>query len=108
VVRIVFPFGSMKVGEEGAKNIETAAARLNAGGVSAKITGHADSVGKADTNRRVALARAHAVANALLAKGVKPALLVVDAEGAEAPVASNRSTEGRAQNRRVDIELIAK
>lgn len=108
VVRVLFASGSAGPRPEAERDLEAVAARLKEGGWSALVTGHADSSGPVAVNGRIALARAHAVARRLLAKGVKPELLAVEGQGTESPTASNESTVGRSQNRRVDIELVAK
>ncbi len=70
------------------------------------ITGHADAKRNPEANQKVALARAHSVAGELLKRGAPATALRVEASGSDSPVASNQSAEGRAKNRRVDIELI--
>ena len=106
IVRVGFPFGAAALNSAAKKTIDTMAATLATGTSAVSITGHADSKGPVDVNRRVALARAHAVANRLLHDGVSAQRLRVDSAGADAPVASNNLDAGRAENRRVDIELI--
>lgn len=106
IVRVTFAFGSTTPDASAAEALGNVAKKLSSGGWSASISGHADSKGRPDVNQKVALARAHAVANALLRRGVPPKSLRVEAAGSDAPVATNQSDEGRAQNRRVDIELI--
>lgn len=106
VVRVSFAFGSTTLDGSSGPALDDVARRLSAGGWAANISGHADAKGKPDVNEKVALARAHAVANALLKRGAPPKALRVEAAGADAPVATNSSDEGRARNRRVDIELV--
>ena len=108
VVRITFAFGATALPADSAQPLDEVAKRLQQGGTVALITGHADANGKPEVNQKVALARAHAVANGLLRKGAPPASLRAEASGSDAPLASNQSTEGRSRNRRVDIELVTK
>jgi phosphate binding protein len=108
VVRVVFPFGAASLTEEAGNTLDDLAKRLKQGNLAAVITGHADARGNAAVNQKVALARAHAVGNGLLRRGAPPASLRVESEGADAPVASNQTADGRALNRRVDIELLAR
>ncbi|MCI4590251.1 OmpA family protein [Sphingobium sp. BYY-5] len=69
----------------------------------ARVEGHTDSTGSASYNEALSLRRAQAVADALVAGGMaQPAMRVVGM-GARAPVESNRSSTGRAENRRVVI-----
>jgi OmpA-OmpF porin, OOP family len=70
------------------------------------VTGHTDSVGPVSYNERLAERRAAAVQEFLIGRGVKPERIRLDAKGPHAPVASNRTREGRAQNRRAEIEFV--
>lgn len=66
-----------------------------------QIVGHTDSVGNASANQVLSQDRANAVRNALLARGVSADRLVAYGLGSTQPIASNATSEGRAQNRRV-------
>jgi len=106
VLRVTFPFGKTALTAEAIDTVDQAADLLRKGGYTALLTGHADSKGPASANQAVALARAQAVADRLLGRGVDRALLRVESSGADAPVATNESAAGRAANRRVDIEIV--
>ncbi len=69
------------------------------------VTGHADSTGADAYNLDLSQRRASSVANYINAKGVKPERLYVSGKGETMPKASNDTIEGRAINRRVEIEL---
>ena len=70
------------------------------------ITGHTDSVGTAAYNQKLSERRAVAVANHLVAQGVPQAnIIAVSGEGLTNPVADNATAEGRAKNRRVEVEI---
>ncbi|MGZ7107090.1 MAG: OmpA family protein [Candidatus Angelobacter sp.] len=72
------------------------------------IVGHTDMVGEAGSNVKLSQARAQAVVNALVTKnGVASARLVPFGAGPYAPVATNKTEEGRAKNRRVELVEIA-
>lgn len=58
------------------------------------------------SNWELSLARANAVVQALIARGVPPGTLSAKGHGEHRPVASNDMNEGRAANRRVEIRLI--
>jgi len=67
------------------------------------IAGHADSTGTSAVNRRLSMARAGAVRDYLISKGVSPARLEVRGHGSRQPVADNDTRVGRAENRRVEL-----
>lgn len=70
------------------------------------VIGHADSVGADDYNLDLSRRRAASVADFLVQRGrVLPDRLYVDGQGERAPIASNDTEAGRAQNRRVEIVL---
>ena len=67
------------------------------------VEGHTDSVGSDAYNQRLSLQRAVAVRDYLQQLGVKADRLTVRGQGKRAPLASNNTEEGRAQNRRVEL-----
>ena len=67
------------------------------------IEGHTDNVGDAVSNKKLSNDRAKAVMDALIAKGIDKIRMTFVAWGQEKPVADNRSEEGKAKNRRVEI-----
>jgi putative exosortase-associated protein (TIGR04073 family) len=71
------------------------------------VAGFTDSTGDVRANQRLSLARAAAVRAALLAEGVAPERVEYAGYGEASPVASNDTREGRASNRRVELELRA-
>src|SRR6185437_3953166 len=72
------------------------------------IVGHTDMVGEAAGNVKLSQARAQSVVAALTAKhGVSSSRLIPFGAGPYAPVASNRTDDGRAKNRRVELVEIA-
>jgi OOP family OmpA-OmpF porin len=71
------------------------------------IVGHTDMVADVATNVKLSQARAQAVVNALVAHGIAAARLIPFGAGPYAPVATNRTEDGRAKNRRVELVEIA-
>lgn len=69
------------------------------------IEGHTDSRGARAYNRDLAERRARSVRDYLVSRGVSGDMLAVEGVGPDRPVAENRSAEGRANNRRVEIVL---
>jgi hypothetical protein len=81
-------------------------AKLLAGnpGLRVFIVGHTDNAGTVDYNMKLSQARADAVVRALVTKhAVNPQRMKAYGVGQLAPVASNKTDEGRAKNRRVDL-----
>jgi OOP family OmpA-OmpF porin len=69
------------------------------------VVGHTDSTGPADYNQGLSERRANSVRDALTQLGVNPALIEARGDGENNPRASNDTREGRAENRRVDINV---
>jgi outer membrane protein OmpA-like peptidoglycan-associated protein len=67
------------------------------------VVGHTDNVGAAEANVTLSNARAAAVVQALVKLGIAPARLAPRGAGPFMPVASNKTEEGRARNRRVEL-----
>lgn len=67
------------------------------------IEGHTDSTGKAQTNKALSQDRAEAVATYLGTNGIEKDKIEAVGRGFEKPITSNKTKEGRAQNRRVDV-----
>src|SRR5690606_14850780 len=74
-----------------------------------KIGGHTDNVGKAESNLILSQARVDAVKSYLKIKGnIDESRLDATGYGATMPIADNKTSVGRASNRRVDLELYLK
>jgi len=69
------------------------------------ITGHTDSRGSATYNDQLSAARAMAVSDYLVSKGISPHRITVKGMGERAPVADNRTPAGQAANRRVEVSF---
>ncbi len=67
------------------------------------IEGHTDNTGTVAGNKKLSEDRAKAVMNALITMGIKGDRLASAGWGQEKPVADNRTEDGRAKNRRVEI-----
>ena len=70
-----------------------------------EIQGHTDSIGSAAYNMKLSQRRADSVKAYLVSKGVNGSELTARGFGKTKPIASNDTTEGRAQNRRVEFEV---
>lgn len=67
------------------------------------VEGHTDNQGNAAANKTLSLNRAKAVIAAVAADGIKADRMTAEGWGQERPVADNRTEEGRAKNRRVEL-----
>lgn len=76
--------------------------------VKIQMEGHTDNVGSATDNQKLSQARAYAVVNYLVTKGIKGSRLVAKGFGATKPVADNKTEAGRAQNRRTELRVLEK
>jgi len=70
------------------------------------IDGHTDNVGKPASNLELSNNRAKTVKAYLVSKGVKEDRLTAQGFGADKPIASNKTAEGKSLNRRVEINLM--
>lgn len=69
--------------------------------------GHADSTGPDAYNMKLSVRRAEGAVKAyLVSKGIEANRVYTEGKGEKQPIASNRTKEGRAKNRRVEIEVI--
>ena len=69
------------------------------------IEGHTDSLGEAESNKRLSLKRADAVKEFLVLRGIDSARIESRGFGEEVPVATNMTNAGRSLNRRVEIVI---
>jgi OOP family OmpA-OmpF porin len=68
--------------------------------------GHTDSVGSDAYNQKLSVKRAESVKAYLVSKGIEKNRIYTEGKGEKQPVADNKTTEGRAKNRRVEIEVV--
>ena len=68
--------------------------------------GHTDSVGPEAYNQRLSVRRAEAVKAYLVSKGIEANRVYTEGKGEAQPIADNKTKEGRAKNRRVEIEVV--
>ena len=72
-----------------------------------QINGHTDSVGKAADNLKLSDNRAQAVVNYLISKNISPQRLSAKGFGATQPIATNKTEEGKALNRRTEMKVVS-
>lgn len=71
------------------------------------VTGHTDSTGARDYNYNLSNRRATSVANYLAGAGIDQSRLITQGVGPDQPIASNDTEQGRAMNRRVELQIVA-
>ena len=74
--------------------------------LSIEISGHTDDVGKATKNIELSKKRAETIRNVLIKAGVAAPRLIAKGYGPTRPVATNKTTKGREQNRRVEFLIL--
>ncbi|MCL4304834.1 OmpA family protein [bacterium] len=102
---INFATGSAEITDEFARVLDGAAKLINEHPEIQllEVQGHTDNTGSDAINNPLSQARADAVRNYLISRGVDPSRLVAKGYGSTKPVASNASEQGRYQNRRIDL-----
>jgi OmpA-OmpF porin, OOP family len=68
--------------------------------------GHTDSVGSDEYNQKLSVKRSEAVKEYLIGKGIEANRVYTEGKGEKSPVADNKTSEGRAKNRRTEIEVV--
>lgn len=68
--------------------------------------GHTDSIGTDAYNQKLSVRRAEAVKAYLVSKGIENNRVYTEGKGKKQPIADNKTAAGRAQNRRVEIEVV--
>jgi outer membrane protein OmpA-like peptidoglycan-associated protein len=84
-----------------------AASLINNPQTNITIIGHTDSTGPADHNMDLSVRRAESVRSYIIANNVSSNRLTTTGRGASEPIADNTTVDGRAQNRRVEIAIVA-
>lgn len=103
----LFDFDKATIKAGGTGKLDALVDRLKGVNVEVVIAvGHTDSVGTDAYNQRLSLARANSVKTYLVGKGVDAKRIRTEGRGESQPVADNATAEGRAKNRRVDIEVV--
>lgn len=109
--------GIRNLSKEGKARLDEVVAKLKGMGDidQIRVVGHADPTGNATANRKLSEARAKSVKSYLVAKGVKPGVIITSGMGDAQPVVQCDPNlpkadlkECHAPNRRVEIEIVAK
>jgi OmpA-OmpF porin, OOP family len=104
---VLFDFDKSVVKPDGKAKLDDLAAKVR--GVNLEVViaiGHTDAVGSDDYNQKLSVRRAESVKAYLVSKSIEANRVYTEGKGEKQPVADNRTREGRAKNRRVEIEVI--
>ena len=102
-----FDFDKSVLKPEGKAKLDDLVSKM--GGINLEViiaVGHTDSVGTDAYNQKLSVRRSEAVKSYLVAKGVEKNRVYTEGKGEKQPVADNKTAEGRAKNRRVEIEVV--
>lgn len=101
---IHFATGKSDILPESRQLVDEAAAMLSKHvNLRVGVEGHTDNTGSPESNQALSLARARAVTDAIVAAGIDRDRLDAVGFGQDRPIADNRTEDGRAKNRRVEI-----
>jgi OOP family OmpA-OmpF porin len=102
-----FDFDKFALKPAGKARLEDLVSKLTGTDIEVVVaTGHTDSVGTDAYNQKLSMRRANAVKAFLVSKGIPADRIFTEGKGESKPVASNKTSEGRAKNRRVDVEVV--
>lgn len=102
----LFDFDKYELKTEGRRALDDLADKLKAVDLElVLVVGHTDSVGSDAYNERLSLRRANAVRNYLVTKGIDAKRIRTEGRGETQPIADNNTEDGRARNRRVEVQI---
>lgn len=102
-----FDFDKAVLKPEGKAKLDDLAQKVK--GINLEViiaVGHTDSVGVDGYNQKLSVRRSEAVKAYLVSKGIEKNRVYTEGKGEKQPVADNKTKEGRAKNRRVEIEVV--
>lgn len=102
-----FDFDKSTIKPEGRKVLDQVAQKADSINLETVIaTGYTDSIGTEAYNMKLSQRRSDAVKQYLISKGVDADHIYAEGKGESNPIASNKTRDGRAHNRRVEIEIV--
>jgi OOP family OmpA-OmpF porin len=105
--KTLFDFDKSVVKPEGKAALDDLLNQLKGMDTEVMITvGHSDSVGSDAYNQKLSIRRADAVKAYLISKGIDQSRVYTEGKGETQPVAENKTAQGRAENRRVTVEVV--
>lgn len=102
---IFFDFGKATLKEESKKELDKLYDMMTRSRIVIELGGHTDSIGSDDANQKLSQSRVNSVRNYLVKKGIDEVRLTAVGYGEAQPIASNKTEEGRAKNRRVEARI---
>jgi OOP family OmpA-OmpF porin len=103
----LFDFDKSIVKPQGKAALDDLLAKLKGMNTEVMVTvGHTDSIGSDDYNQKLSQRRAEAVKAYIVSKGIDTSRVYTEGKGETQPVADNTTSEGRAKNRRVTVEVV--
>ncbi|MGJ1323883.1 OmpA family protein [Sphingobacterium faecium] len=105
IKNLEFETGKSVIRANSYNSLNKVAALLVEKDFSLKLAGHTDNTGSLELNLRLSKERAEAVKAYLVSKGANPSRIEATGYGPNQPIASNKTAEGRQQNRRVEFTI---
>ena len=102
-----FDFDKAVLKPEGKAKLDDLVAKVK--GINLEViiaVGHTDSVGSDAYNQKLSVKRSEAVKAYLVSKGIEKNRIYTEGKGKKQPIADNKTKDGRAKNRRVEIEVV--
>ncbi len=104
-----FDFDKAELKPDGERRLEVIASRLKEMELEVMVAvGHTDATGPAEYNENLSRRRAEAVKVFFESRGFTADRIHIDGKGESQPIASNATRDGRAKNRRVEVEVVGK
>lgn len=102
-----FDFDKSTLKPAGKRKLDELASRLSTTELEVVVaTGHTDWIGTNRYNQKLSERRARSVKDYLVSKGIPEGRIFTEGKGERQPVATNKTTAGRALNRRVEVEVV--
>jgi len=105
IKNLEFETGKSVIRSTSYNSLDRVAALLIEKDFSLKLAGHTDNTGSLQLNLRLSKERAESVKAYLVSKGANPSRIEATGYGPNQPIASNKTAEGRQQNRRVEFTI---
>ena len=104
---VLFDFDKSVIKPDGKSKLDDLSNKMK--GINLEVViaiGHTDSIGTDAYNQALSVRRAEAVKAYFISRGVEGNRVYTEGKGEKQPVADNKTKEGKAKNRRVEIEVV--